>query len=100
MFGRFRKTNDPGRENDGGAVAVSQREREIEHEREEPRPRHVPEKAVAEAPTLARPGDKTGDVRHHELPAVCLLVHDPELGREGGERIVSHPRTGGAERAE
>jgi hypothetical protein len=28
MFGRFRKTNDPARENDGGAVAVSQRERE------------------------------------------------------------------------
>src|SRR3954451_3009278 len=36
MFGRFRKTNDPGRENDGGAVAVSQREREIEPERHEP----------------------------------------------------------------
>ena len=28
MFGRFRKTNDPSRENDGGAVAVSQRERD------------------------------------------------------------------------
>jgi hypothetical protein len=28
MFGRFRKTNDPARENDGGAVAVSQRERD------------------------------------------------------------------------
>ncbi len=28
MFGRFRKTNDPARENDGGAVAVSERERE------------------------------------------------------------------------
>jgi hypothetical protein len=26
MFGRFRKTNDPARENDGGAVAVSQRD--------------------------------------------------------------------------
>jgi hypothetical protein len=36
MFGRFRKTNDPGRENDGGAVAVSQRERQIEPERDEP----------------------------------------------------------------
>jgi hypothetical protein len=34
MFGRFRKTNDPARENDGGAVAVSQRERELE--RDEP----------------------------------------------------------------
>jgi hypothetical protein len=28
MFGRFRKTDDPARENDGGAVAVSQRERD------------------------------------------------------------------------
>jgi hypothetical protein len=36
MFGRFRKTNDPARENDGGAVAVSQREEQIEREREEP----------------------------------------------------------------
>jgi hypothetical protein len=26
MFGRFRKTNDPARENDGGAVAVSERD--------------------------------------------------------------------------
>jgi hypothetical protein len=34
MFGRFRKTNDPARENDGGAVAVSERERELE--RDEP----------------------------------------------------------------
>jgi hypothetical protein len=34
MFGRFRKTNDPARENDGGAVAVSERERE--RERDEP----------------------------------------------------------------
>ena len=30
MFGRFRKTNDAARENDGGAVAVSQRERDEE----------------------------------------------------------------------
>jgi len=28
MFGRFRKTDDPASENDGGAVAVSQRERD------------------------------------------------------------------------
>jgi hypothetical protein len=28
MFGRFRKTNDPARESDGGAVAVDERERD------------------------------------------------------------------------
>src|SRR5215210_350817 len=69
----------------------------VEHERQESRPRHVPEKTVAEAPALAGPRDEARDVRHHEPIAVGSLVHDPELGREGGERILAHPRTGGAE---
>jgi len=57
----------------------------------------MPEKTVAEAPALAGPRDKAGDVRHHEPFAVGSLVHDPESGREGSERILAHPRTGGAE---
>src|ERR687889_1498552 len=68
----------------------------VENEREQPRPGHVPEKLVAQAPALAGPRDKAGDVRHHEPSAVGLIVHDPKLGREGGERIVTHPRACGA----
>jgi hypothetical protein len=57
----------------------------------------VPEEAVAETPALAGPRDQARDVRHHEPFAVGSLIHDPELGREGGKRILAHPRTGGAE---
>jgi hypothetical protein len=60
----------------------------------------VPEEAVTEPLALASPREETGDVRHHEPSAISLLVHDPELGREGGKRIVVHPRTSCAERAE
>src|SRR5215212_2465214 len=72
----------------------------VEHEREQPRPRHVAEKLVAEALALAGPRDEAGDVCHHEPSAVSLIVHDSELGREGGERIVTHPGTRGAQHAQ
>src|ERR671921_157453 len=57
----------------------------------------MPEKTIAEAPAFAGPRDKARDIRHHEPFAVGSLIHDSELGREGGERILAHPRTGGAE---
>src|SRR5215217_3937985 len=59
----------------------------VEHEGQESRTSHMPEKTVAEAPALAGPRDEPRDVRHH----------DPELGRERSKRILSHPRTSGAE---
>jgi hypothetical protein len=46
MFGRFRKTNDPSRENDGGAVAVSKRERD-EQATSVTTPREEPATSVA-----------------------------------------------------
>src|ERR687889_2690233 len=57
----------------------------------------MPEKTIAEAPAFAGPRDKARNIRHHEPFAVGSLIHDPELGREGGERILAHPRTGTAE---
>ena len=72
----------------------------VEDEREEPCARHVPEEAVAEALALAGAGDQARNVGDHEGPAVDPLVHDPELGREGGEGIVADPGTRGAKRAQ
>jgi len=92
MFGRFRKTNDPGRENDGGAVAVSQREREIEHERDEP------------ATSVATPPDDPAarERRLEELRA--SQADDPDtrgLDRERGvqsDRVVENDRTADSDR--
>jgi hypothetical protein len=92
MFGRFRKTNDPGRENDGGAVAVSQREREIENEREEP--------ATSVATPPADPAAR--ERRLEELRA--SQADDPDtrgLDRERGvqcDRVVETDRTADSDR--
>jgi hypothetical protein len=92
MFGRFRKTNDPGRENDGGAVAVSQREREIENEREEP--------ATSVATPPADPAAR--ERRLEELRA--SQADDPDtrgLDREHGvqsDRVVETDRTADSDR--
>jgi hypothetical protein len=92
MFGRFRKTNDPERENDGGAVAVSQREREIENEREEP--------ATSVATPPADPAAR--ERRLEELRA--SQADDPDtrgLDRERGvqsDRVVETDRTADSDR--
>jgi hypothetical protein len=80
MFGRFRKTNDPGRENDGGAVAVSQREREIEYERDEP------------ATSVATPPDDPAarERRLEELRAT--QADDPDTRGLDRERVVQTDR--------
>jgi hypothetical protein len=80
MFGRFRKTNDPARENDGGAVAVSQREREIEHERDEP------------ATSVATPPDDPAarERRLEELRAT--QTDDPDTRGLDRERVVQSDR--------
>jgi hypothetical protein len=80
MFGRFRKTNDPGRENDGGAVAVSQREREIEYERDEP------------ATSVATPPDDPAarERRLDELRAT--QADDPDTRGLDRERVVQTDR--------
>jgi hypothetical protein len=80
MFGRFRKTNDPARENDGGAVAVSQREREIEHEREDP------------ATSVATPPDDSAarERRLEELRAG--QADDPDTRGLDRERVVQTDR--------
>jgi hypothetical protein len=80
MFGRFRKTNDPARENDGGAVAVSQREREIEYERDEP------------ATSVATPPDDPAarERRLEELRAT--QTDDPDTRGLDRERVVQSDR--------
>src|SRR3954468_13040456 len=80
MFGRFRKTNDPGRENDGGAVAVSQREREIEPERDEP--------ATSVATPPADPAAR--ERRLEELRA--SQADDPDTRGLDRERVVQTDR--------
>jgi hypothetical protein len=80
MFGRFRKTNDPGRENDGGAVAVSQREREIDHERDEP--------ATSVATPPADPAAR--ERRLEELRA--SQADDPDTRGLDRERVVQSDR--------
>jgi hypothetical protein len=80
MFGRFRKTNDPARENDGGAVAVSQREREIEHERDEP--------ATSVATPPADPAAR--ERRLEELRAT--QADDPDTRGLDRERVVQTDR--------
>jgi hypothetical protein len=80
MFGRFRKTNDPARENDGGAVAVSQREREIEHERDEP--------ATSVATPPADPAAR--ERRLEELRAT--EADDPDTRGLDRERVVQTDR--------
>jgi hypothetical protein len=78
MFGRFRKTNDPARENDGGAVAVSQREREIE--------RDEPATSVATPP--ADPAAR--ERRLEELRA--SQADDPDTRGLDRERVVQTDR--------
>ena len=87
MFGRFRKTNDPARENDGGAVAVSQREREIEHERDEP------------ATSVATPPDDPAarERRLEELRAT--QADDPDTRGLDRERVVQSDRVVETDRA-
>src|SRR4051794_39036161 len=80
MFGRFRKTNDPARENDGGAVAVSQREREIEQERAEP--------ATSVATPPADPAAR--ERRLEELRA--SQADDPDTRGLDRERVVQTDR--------
>jgi hypothetical protein len=80
MFGRFRKTNDPGRENDDGAVAVSQREREIDHERDEP--------ATSVATPPADPAAR--ERRLEELRA--SQADDPDTRGLDRERVVQSDR--------
>jgi hypothetical protein len=76
MFGRFRKTNDPARENDGGAVAVSERERE----RDEP------------VTNVATPSDDPAarERRLEELHATP--ADDPDTRGLDRERVVQTDR--------
>src|SRR4051812_10087828 len=80
MFGRFRKTNDPARDNDGGAVAVSQREREIEEERAAP--------ATNVATPPADPAAR--ERRLEELRAT--QADDPDTRGLDRERVVQNDR--------
>ena len=87
MFGRFRKTNDPARENDGGAVAVSQREREIEYERDEP--------ATSVATPAAAPAARErGLAEPHEPPAgdPDTRVADADTSVVERDRVVQGDR--------
>ncbi len=85
MFGRFRKTNDPARETDGGAVAVSERERE--RERDEP----VTSVATPPADPAAR------ERRLEELRAT--QADDPDTRGLDRERAVETDRVVETDRA-
>jgi hypothetical protein len=102
MFGRFRKTNDPAGENDGGAVAVSQRERQIENERAEPatsvaapdaEPAAEPATSVATPP--ADPAAR--ERRLEELRAT--QTDDPDTRGLARERVVQSDRVVETDRA-
>ena len=84
MFGRFRKTNDPARENDGGAVAVSERERE--RERDEP------------VTSVTPPDDPAARERRlEELRAT--QADDPDTRGLDRERVVQSDRVVETDRA-
>jgi hypothetical protein len=91
MFGRFRKTNDPGRENDGGAVAVSQREREIEPERDEPATSVATPPADPATSVATPPADPAARERRlEELRAG--QADDPDTRGLDRERVVQTDR--------
>jgi hypothetical protein len=102
MFGRFRKTNDPSRENDGGAVAVSQRERDeqatsVTTPREEPTtsvttPRDEP--ATGVATPAADPAAR--ERRLQELRAT--QTDDADTRGLDRDRVVETDRTAESDR--
>jgi hypothetical protein len=101
MFGRFRKTNDPARENDGGAVAVSERERE--RELDEPAT-SVAAPAADPATSVATPAADPAarERRLEELRATQADDSDPRgLDRERvvqTDRVVETDRTADSDR--
>ena len=53
----------------------------------------------AEPFAFVRTFDDPGNVRHHEALAI-VIRDDPQIGNEGGERVVSDLRFGGGDHAE
>jgi hypothetical protein len=91
MFGRFRKTNDPARENDGGAIAVSQREREVEQERDEPATSVARTPADPATSAATPPADPAARERRlEELRAT--QADDPDTRGLDRERVVQTDR--------
>jgi hypothetical protein len=80
MFGRFRKTNDPARENDGGAVAVSERERD--------------EPATSVATPSADPADRERRLEELRAPQ----ADDPDTRGLDRDRVVATDRTAESDR--
>jgi hypothetical protein len=112
MFGRFRKTNDPARENDGGAVAVSQREREAQATSVAP-PRNEPATSIAardeSATNVATPRDEqaTGVAAPPANPAArerrleelrATQSDDPDTRGLDRDRVVDTDRTADSDR--
>ena len=112
MFGRFRKTNDPARENDGGAVAVSQREREAQATSVAP-PRNEPATSIAArdepATSVATPRDEqpTGVAAPPADPAArerrleelrATQSDDPDTRGLDRDRVVETDRTADSDR--
>jgi hypothetical protein len=80
MFGRFRKTNDPERDNDGGAVAVSERERD--------------EPATSVATPSADPADRERRLEELRAPQ----ADDPDTRGLDRDRVVATDRTAESDR--
>jgi hypothetical protein len=112
MFGRFRKTNDPAPENDGGAVAVSQREREAQATSVAP-PRNEPATSIAArdepATSVATPRDEqaTGVAAPPADPAArerrleelrATESDDPDTRGLDRDRVVETDRTADSDR--
>jgi hypothetical protein len=107
MFGRFRKTNDPARENDGGAVAVSQREREaqatsVATPRNEPATSVAPRDEQATSVATARDEQATGVAAPPADPAArerrleelrATQADDPDTRGLDRDRVVETDRT-------
>ena len=93
MFGRFRKTNDPARETDGGAVAVEERDEPVTSVATPPADPAARERRLAELhePPAGDPDTHVAGndrfVREEPAPAAAPVA-DPEREPAGEQRTV------------
>jgi hypothetical protein len=102
MFGRFRKTNDPAQETDGGAVAVKERERdEPATSVATPERDRVAEPATTAAPaTAATTPDSDPAARERRLAELKETGSgDPDTRVADRDRVVERDRFAREERA-
>jgi hypothetical protein len=102
MFGRFRKTNDPGQETDGGAVAVKEPESdEPATSVAAPERDHVAEPATAAAPATAATTPASDPAARERRLAELKETGsgDPDTRVADRDRVVERDRFAREERA-